>query len=128
MLTSPLGWFEVSHLPPAYIEQVGKLVSVWRSHRDAIYSGHTLPIGDAPTGAAWTGFVAGDTDGVAFALVFRERNDRPEATLATNFLRAETYTVQKLAGDGSIEVSGGALHAQIDDPLRFCFARLIPSP
>jgi alpha-galactosidase len=128
MLTSPLGWFEVSHLPPAYIERVGKLVSVWRAHRDAIYSGQTLPIGDAPTGAAWTGFLAGNPEEAAYALIFREKNNRSEATITTSFLRKKNYKVERLAGDGSIEVTEGAVRARIDTPLRYCFARLTPSP
>ena len=107
MLTSPLGWFEVSHLPPNYIEQVSKLAAIWKEHRDAIYSGHTIPIGEAPTGASWTGFLAGDPEGTAYALIFREQNDRAETTFPTGLLRKTKYTVTLLAGEGSIEFAKG---------------------
>jgi alpha-galactosidase len=127
MLTSPLGWFEVSHLPSQYIDHVAKLAAIWKQHRDAIYSGHTIPIGEAPTGASWTGFLAGDPDGPAYALIFREKNERNEATILTSFLRKSKYTVERLAGDGTIEVVDGVLHTRIEQPLRFCFARLVPS-
>ncbi|HTL30109.1 MAG TPA: alpha-galactosidase, partial [Tepidisphaeraceae bacterium] len=38
MLSSPLGWFEVSKLPPKYIDEVAKLSAIWKEHREAIYS------------------------------------------------------------------------------------------
>lgn len=127
MMTSPLGWFEVSNLPPTYVEQASKLISTWKEHRDAIYSGHTIPIGEPPSGVSWTGFVAGDPDGVAYALIFREKNDRAEATIPTSFLRKPKYTITRLAGDGTIQFDNGVLRASIENPLRFCFAKLDPA-
>ncbi len=127
MMTSPLGWFEVSNLPPTYLEQASKLVSTWKEHRDAIYSGQTIPIGEPPTGTSWTGFIAGDPDDVAYALIFREKNDRAEAMIPTTFLRKSKYTVTPLAGDGTIQFDNGVLRASINNPLRFCFAKLDPA-
>jgi alpha-galactosidase len=127
MLASPLGWFEVSHLSPQYVEKVAKLVAIWKQHREAIYSGQTLPIGEAPDGTSWTGFIAGDPDGVAYALVFRELNDRAEATFATGFLGKKNYRSTLLAGEGNVEFKSGTLHAQIESPLHYAFVQLAPA-
>ena len=72
MLASPLGWFEVSGLPPGVTAQAEPLVRTWRLHRDALHSGIVHPIGQAPDGMAWTGFISVESDGRhAHAVVFR---------------------------------------------------------
>ncbi len=83
MFAQPLGWFEASNLPEAYFEQLPQITSVWRAHREAIFDGTILPLGDRPDGASWTGFVSIASDRQsAYLLVLRETNDRPTHTFA----------------------------------------------
>src|SRR5205814_4827859 len=45
MFSSPLGWFEVSQLPPQYVESASKLIAVWKQRREKLFAGQILPIG-----------------------------------------------------------------------------------
>ena len=68
MFASPLGWFEIQNLAPATAAAWKPLVATWKKHRDAVHAGYVHPVGSAPDGVAWTGFVVapkGDGDGYA---------------------------------------------------------------
>lgn len=57
MFANPLGWFETSNLPAAYFAELAPLVKRWKLERPHLFSGAIVPIGDAPDGVSWTGFV-----------------------------------------------------------------------
>lgn len=129
MFTSPLGWFEISNLPESYFTEAGPLIATWKKHREAIFSGTILPIGNVPDGATWTGFasVAADKRG-AYLLVFREaslsgewRTDLPFLSGATG----QTPSVTVLAGEGQMSLlPGERLEVTIPDSHRFLFVRV----
>lgn len=80
LMAQPLGWFEAQHLPDAAIAAVSWL-RPYRAHQAAIHAGAIFPIGEEPTGTAWTGFQS--TRGSSgYLLLLREYNDRPTTTLA----------------------------------------------
>jgi alpha-galactosidase len=71
--SNPLGWFEVSNLPPGYIERVAPLVRLWKHLRPTLFSGTIVPLGEPPDGVAWTGLASVACDGAsAIVLAFRE--------------------------------------------------------
>jgi alpha-galactosidase len=111
MFASPLGWFETSNLPPGFVEQVAPLVKLWKQHRDAIFAGPIVPIGDEPSGSSWTGFA-----GERHVVIFRERHAEPLRTFALPQHRGE---VQILAGRGDAELRDGELRVTIPQPLDF---------
>nr|CAA9229474.1 GH36 [uncultured Armatimonadetes bacterium] len=129
MFASPLGWFEVSNLPAAYFEQAAPLVQVWKAHRQALFSGHLFPIGDAPDGTAWTGFVSLAPDRRSgYVLLFRERNDRTHWSAELPLPPDVSYTALVLAGQGSLSLSEGRLAAEIPQAQAFLFARFTTYP
>ncbi len=78
--TSPLAWFEISQLPRPVVACWQPFIALWKEHRDAFHAGDVLPIGEAPTGYAWTGFLSAPRESAApgarapaYALLFRER-------------------------------------------------------
>jgi alpha-galactosidase len=129
MFSSPLGWFEVSNLPESYFTEAAPLIVVWKAHRDAIFGGTVLPIGDAPDGRAWTGFVSVAPDGrSAYLLVFREASPHAEwravlPVLPTSPLES-ALAFERLGGDGSAEWRGGELRVTIPESHRFFFGRI----
>jgi hypothetical protein len=80
-MTSPLGWFEVQNLPPAYVQEAAPLIAIWKKHRNRINQGTILPIGEAPDGTSWTGFVSTSANArTVYALLF-PRTKRPTRLL-----------------------------------------------
>ncbi|NDK16414.1 MAG: hypothetical protein AUJ96_07840 [Armatimonadetes bacterium CG2_30_66_41] len=127
MFANPLGWFEVSNLPKSYFEEVAPLVRVWREHREAIFSGTIIPIGDPPDGTAWTGFVSAAADRRSgYLLLFREHNDRARWETELPWLDAGKYSVRPLAGSGVASVRHGRLEAKLPTPQTFLFAEVVP--
>lgn len=128
MFSSPLGWFEMSHLPESYFIEAAPLIAVWKEHRDSLFAGTVLPIGAAPDGVAWTGFLSIAQGGrSAYLLAFRELS--PAATWqipVLSFLTtpAEPRGFVRLGGEGTAELQEGGLRVQIPEAQRFFFGRL----
>jgi alpha-galactosidase len=124
--SNPLGWFEVSNLPPSYLEQVAPLVEIWKRVRGDLFSGTILPLGQTPDGIAWTGF-SSVAEGAASALVlvFRELNPAATCRLAVpGFNGGPRARCEMLAGHGSAEWSESALQVRIEQPLGWTLLRL----
>jgi hypothetical protein len=82
MAGQPLAWFEASHLPDEAFSEIGNTVRQYRGIQSDFHRGNIFPIGDEPSGMSWTGFQSMQA-GQGYFLVFRERNDHPEAKIRT---------------------------------------------
>lgn len=124
LLASPLGWFEVSNLPETYFAEVAPLARVWKAHREALFGGRIFPIGDAPDGTAWTGFLSLGADRKSgYLLLFRERNDRNRWTADLPIRSGGTFIGERLGGNGAFSLADGVLTAEIPNPQDFLFGR-----
>jgi len=132
MFSSPLGWFEASNLPETYFAEAAPLISVWKEHREAIFSGTILPLGAAPDGVAWTGFASIAPDHrSAYILIFREASASAEWRVTLPFLPDVKLPVagMYLGGDGeAVLLPGREIGITIPKPQRFLFAQVrLPS-
>ncbi|MBC7807467.1 MAG: alpha-galactosidase [Akkermansiaceae bacterium] len=128
MFASPLGWFETASLPESYFAGAASLIATWKAHRDAIFSGTILPLGDAPDGVSWTGFVSVAADRrSAYVLAFREASPAAEWQAHLPLLSdvAQPVAATILGGDGSATVlPGRKIAVAIPDLQRFLFAKV----
>ncbi|WP_338685231.1 alpha-galactosidase [Haloferula helveola] len=125
MFSSPLGWFEVSNLPESYFESVPPLAAAWKKEREAIFSGHIVPIGRAPDGYVWTGFSSTARDRKSARLVvFRELNDEESWSTEVPLFDAPEATVSVLGGRGSANYGDGRLTVTIPKKLDYLFLYL----
>lgn len=125
MFSSPLGWFEVSNLPESYFKSIPPLVDAWKKEREAIFSGHIIPIGKAPDGFVWTGFssISRDRES-ARVVVFRELNDREHWETTIPLFEANEAVVEVLGGQGTASFETGKLEVTIPDRLQYLFMRI----
>lgn len=124
MFANPLGWFEVSNLPDAYVEAVAPLVQIWKQHREAIFSGTIMPIGQAPDGWSYAGFVSwSDTRDQGYILVFRELHPEDSARIEMPAMSPGQYAFEVLAGQGDVAFDDDALRVTIPNQLGYLFAR-----
>ena len=131
MMASPLGWFEVSNLPPEYAAQMKPIVVAWKRERARMHGGSIVPVGAAPDGVAWTGFVSAAADGKGgYALLFRELNASAEFSLevarasrpCSLIPNASRATV--IGGRGTANVSEGVLAVAVPEKLDFVWIKL----
>jgi len=132
MFSSPLGFFEVSKLPETYFAEAAPLISVWKEHREAIFSGTILPLGTAPDGVAWTGFASIAPDHrSAYILIFREASTSVEWHVTLPFLPDVKQPVagMYLGGEGEAALlPGKEIGITILNPQRFLFTQVrLPS-
>lgn len=119
MLSSPLGWFESSQLPESYFAEAAPLIAAWKAHRTALFSGTIYPIGNAPDGVAWTGFVSVGASGT-YLLAFRETS--PEAHWSSPWpFPYVAGAFARLGGDGEARLDQGQLVVDLHDTHRFFF-------
>jgi alpha-galactosidase len=127
MFANPLGWFEVSNLPENYFETIPPLVKAWKAERQAIFSGHIIPIGEAPDGRAWTGFASVSTDRKsARCVVFRELNESADWSIPIPLLAEGSGRVTVPGGKGTARMEGASLHVRIPETLQYLFFRIEP--
>ncbi len=124
MFSNPLGWFETSNLPDAYVTEVSKLVSTWKQHRAAIFNGTILPIGEAPDGTNWSGFLSFPADRRSgYVLIFRGLTQSSTWSEPLPLDPAATR-VELLGGSGHARLEHGVLKVDIPGPRGFLFARV----
>ncbi len=125
MTASPLGWFEVSNLPPDYSAQMRPLVAAWKAERARMHGGAIIPVGSAPDGVAWTGFVSAAADGKGgYALLFRELNATADYALPLEGLVAGASRAAVIGGRGTAKVSGCDLVVNVPETLDFVWVKL----
>ena len=57
MLSNPLFWMEMQFVPQDRIDELHRLMPIWKEHRSALSSADVMPIGDIPSGRSHTGFL-----------------------------------------------------------------------
>ncbi len=129
MFSSPLGWFETSSLPPAYTAALVPVVQTWKRERDRLFRGDIQPMGEAPDGVAWTGFLASDaaapgtTPSGGSLLVFRENNASADWTVPLTAGTGAAAKLKVLAGQGTARVVDGRVQVHIPQPLGYVWVR-----
>ncbi len=125
MTASPLGWFEVSNLPAEYVAQMRPLVAAWKAERARMHGGAIVPVGTAPDGVEWTGFVSAAADGRGgYALLFRELNAKADYTLDLTGLVAGAAHATVIGGRGTAKITGNTLLVNVPEKLDFVWVRL----
>ena len=125
MFANPLGWFEVSNLPENYQHSIAQLVSVWKRERTRLFSGHILPIGEAPDGQCWTGFASIASDSRSgYLLLFRELNANAKWSLELPLFAGTQRKIKKLAGNGEATFIGNRLNVHIPGTLNYLWLRV----
>jgi len=125
MFSNPLGWFECSGLPEDYIATAAPLIETWKAHREALFQGTILPIGNEPNGIVPTGFLSVSDDRKSgYLLAFREL--APDSRISMPVpegLDFQDIEWEVLYSDGEVDTENGFFSIQIPNKLGFVFAR-----
>ncbi len=124
MMSNPLGWFEASNLPEEYVAQMKPLVNTWKAERARMHGGFIMPVGAAPDGVSWTGFISSAGEGVgSYVLLFRELNENATYLLDISLLKNATRA-KVIGGRGTALLVDGSLRVQVPEKLDFIWVKL----
>ena len=126
MLSSPLGWFEIQNLSPETVAAWKPLIARWKQERDAVHDGYVYPVGDAPDGLAWTGFVSASRKGnEGTALLFRELSADEEFSLPiSSYIQTDGAKPTVIGGRGEAAISEGMLKVKVPKKLDFVWVKI----
>tara|TARA_R100000027_G_scaffold7146_1_gene5483 strand:+ start:690 stop:2621 length:1932 start_codon:yes stop_codon:yes gene_type:complete len=126
----PLFFQETKYYSDAAKAEIRGLLSVYKKHRESIYSGIVHPIGAKPNNASWTGFHCHlPSENRGYLMIFRERcNEEPEQSLRLRgvpySMIAVTDLLQEKASRKRV-ASNGALSFHIDSAPGFLFLEYV---
>ncbi|MFA9477932.1 hypothetical protein ACERK3_06430 [Phycisphaerales bacterium AB-hyl4] len=130
LFARPLAWMHLQHLPTDTAASVQRLLRAYLPHQHDILAGEVDPIGEEPSGAAWTGFCSRRNDSEGYLLVFREVNDRPSCRIALPGMAGGVgVTLHRIVGDGrqrklSLDSEGRGLF-KLAQPRSFALYRYV---
>ena len=125
MFASPLGWFETSNLPEAYVAGMSGMAKAWKARRADLFRGTILPVGEAPDGTNWSGFASYAADrATGYLLLFRGVNETAEWHGEVPPFRSGSYSVEVLGGKGTVTVEGGVVRARVEQSPGFVWVGL----
>ena len=126
MLSSPLGWFEIQNLSPDTVRVWKPLIERWKQERDAVHAGYIYPVGSAPDGLSWTGFVSASRDGnEGTALLFRELDESDEFALPmSDYITSARVNAAIIGGRGEASVKDGVLKVTVKEKLDFVWVKI----
>lgn len=99
MAAQPLAWMEAANLPEDAFS-TALLVNVYKGIQHDFHTGTILPIGEEPSGRAWTGFQSITSDNTGYFIVYREDNNRLSASLPTFLKSGQNLELRLVAGKG----------------------------
>jgi alpha-galactosidase len=123
MCSNPLGWFEVSNLPPGYFERAAPLIALWKQQREALFAGTILPVGAAPDGVSWSGFLSLAQDRRSGYLLLLRQLAGETGRIRLPGLPPGRLHCTRLAGTGQLELGDGEARVTGVDPLGYLWAR-----
>ena len=99
MAGQPLAWMEASNLPQEAFA-IKQLIDSYHKVQHKLHSGTILPIGDEPSGRAWTGFQSILSPSEGFVIVYREDNPAESANVTTWLTEGTKAKFTPVLGNG----------------------------
>lgn len=122
MLSNPLFWLELQHLPQNRREELKEIFKVWREHRLALSCADVAPIGERPSGRSFTGFSAISEKG-KYLLLFREVTECDTGVFILPVKESECEILATNT-DASVSVKNGSVAVTLAAPRSYVFLKL----
>ncbi len=122
MFSNPLFWFEMQYLSAERREELARVKPAWQEHVERLAQADVTPIGQKPSGRAFSGFCADLCDG-GYAVLFRESTEHDSYTFELPYAYAGAELLASNA-DVSLESKGKSISATFSKPRAYAFMKL----
>jgi hypothetical protein len=128
LMAQPLFFLETQFYSTEAKQELARLLSLYKQHRDRICRGFVFPIGDEPDDRSWSGFQSHDPEtGTGYVTLFREADNRDEEKdITLHFKGNQQLSIENLiSGNREIytPVSGKEYRFRIKAAPSFLFLR-----
>jgi len=125
LMSSPIFFQETQYYSQKAREQIKPILSVYKKHREAMYSGYVFPIGNEPDNKSWTGFQNYNPEtNSGYLTIFRElHNNDTSKDIALKFIEDKEIKLTNLLTDEMrvIKLGGSNINFSISHPASFQF-------
>ncbi len=122
MLSNPLFWMETQFLSDKARADLKSIIPAWRQYRAELTHADVRPIGEEPSGASLTGFVADAGDSL-HVILFREATDRDTLTVDLG-VEPSSIEVIKEKSPATVTSDGTRLTATLSEPRSYLWLKL----
>ena len=122
MVSNPLLWMEMQHLSAENRKRLRNIITEWKQYRQELLAADVRPIGEEPSGASLTGFIA-DSEDALHVILLREVSDRDTFSLDLG----AGYDAPVLVASNTkttVTLENGKLTATLEDRRSFVWLRL----
>ena len=122
MLSNPLFWMETQFLSAQSRVQLKRIIATWKHHREELTLADVSPIGEEPSGASLTGFLA-ETHEAYHLLLFREATERDVMTVS---LPSDIKSIEMIAKntETNVRISGNTITATFSMPRSYAWIKI----
>ena len=124
MVSNPLFWMEMQHLPKADRETLRDILTPWKLWRHELVTADVCPIGEEPSGASLTGFLA-KAENATHLILLREATERNCFSIDLSGAY-QTPTLLASNAKTQITVQAGNLQVTLEAPRSYAWIRLSP--
>ena len=122
MLSNPLFWMEMQFVPQERIDELHRLMPVWKEHRAALSAADVMPVGQTPSGRSYTGFCITAQSGEKYLLLFNEGSSAASGIIEAPVSAGEVEILASNS-DACIELLDGAVRLSAK-PRTYVFAKI----
>ncbi len=105
MISNPLIWMEMQHLPNNEMVALQKIISVFKECRDDFSSAEISPIGQKPDGVSFSGFDIKTSNNSGYLLLFREFSKQETFTFDVKGVNEKTQFKSLITNDERIKLT-----------------------
>lgn len=118
---NPLYWMELTHLPREDADVLAKLMKVYRQYQAELFEAQVIPIGDAPNGMSFSGYLCRRPDRTGgHMLLFREETKDEQHTYPLPLDgKSFEWTILYQSGPAAVKALSDGVHVVFDAPRSF---------
>ena len=123
MLSNPLFWMELQFLPQKRIDELKRIMPVWKSLKEEFSKCDVMPIGDLPCGRSFTGFLISDEKSPKYLLLFREVTEDSKTVIKAPVKKCDASVLVSNA-DVNVNVNDGFVEVDFSKPRAYALIKL----
>lgn len=127
LMAQPLAWMELTGLESGQVEDLAPLIEQYSKLGPSLHQGTILPVGEEPSGYAWSGFLSYSETETHYLIVYRENSEQATYEFQLPF-RCEAVGYELGDIPVNMETNGNGIKITFERPWQFALLKLSTRP